>query len=120
MPSEVTIYHNNRCSKSRAALALLQMRGLRTKVVNYLDTPPSITELHNLMGKLDLADARAMMRVKDDLYRELGLEQPDIDNHALLAALAQYPQLLERPIAVVGSRAAIGRPLENIEAILPE
>ncbi|MFV2030335.1 arsenate reductase (glutaredoxin) [Neisseria sp. S1] len=120
MTSDVTLYHNNRCSKSRAALALLQMRGLRTKVVDYLDTPLSITDLRDLMDKLGLSDARAMMRVKDDLYRELGLEQPDIDNHALLKAVEKYPQLLERPIAVAGCRAAIGRPLENIEAILPE
>ena len=59
-----------------------------------------------------------MMRVKDDLYKELGLDKSDLDNQALLEAIAAHPALLERPILTTRDKAAIGRPLENIEALL--
>lgn len=118
MTQTVTLYHNNRCSKSRAALALLKVRGVKTQVVNYLDTPPAIDELRDIFSKLNLDSVRAMMRVKDDLYRELKLADDGLDNEALLQAIGAHPQLLERPIAVIGNKAAIGRPLENIEVLL--
>ena len=118
MPSECTLYHNNRCSKSRAALALLESRGIEAETVHYLTTPPDLATLTEIFRKLGLDDVRGMMRVKDDLYKELGLNAPDIGNDALLAAIAEHPALLERPILVGRERAAIGRPLENIEALL--
>ena len=61
-----------------------------------------------------------MMRVKDSLYQELGLDNPDLDDDALLRAVAEHPALLERPILVTPDKVAIGRPLANIEALLPE
>ncbi|MDO5639799.1 MAG: arsenate reductase (glutaredoxin) [Neisseria sp.] len=118
MVQTVTLYHNNRCSKSRAALALLQVRGVKARVVNYLDTPPSLEELRALFDKLGGGSVRSMMRVKDALYRELQLDNPDLDNEDLLQAIMAHPALLERPIVVAGDKAAIGRPLENIEALL--
>ena len=119
MPETVILYHNNRCSKSRAALSLLQLRGLKTKVVHYLDTPPDADELKQLYRRLKLDSPRGMMRTKDALYRELALDNPALSDEALIAAMAAHPALIERPIAVVGNRAAVGRPLENIEALLP-
>lgn len=119
MPSEFVLYHNSRCSKSRAALALLQERGIEAEIVNYLDTPPDAAALAEIFRKLGLSDVRGMMRVKDDLYRELNLNAPDLTNKDLLAAIAAHPALLERPVLVTPDRAAIGRPLENIEALLP-
>ncbi|VEJ22228.1 arsenate reductase (glutaredoxin) [Neisseria animaloris] len=118
MPLTVTLYHNNRCSKSRAALSLLQVRGVKTKVVDYLHSPPSFDELQSIFEKLGAESPRVMMRVKDDLYCELGLDNPDLSNDDLLRAVAEHPKLLERPIVVSGDKAAIGRPLENIEALL--
>ena len=118
MVQTVTLYHNNRCSKSRAALALLQVRGVKTRVVNYLDTPPSLEDLRLIFKQLGIESVRGMMRVKDELYRELQLDYPDLSNEDLLQAITAHPKLLERPIAVVGDKAAIGRPLENIEALL--
>lgn len=118
MQEAVTLYHNNRCSKSRAALALLQVRGLKTKVVNYLDTPPSFEDLQMIFKQLGSDSPRSMMRVKDTLYRELNLDNPALTDDELLQAIADHPALLERPIAVVGEKAAVGRPLENIEALL--
>ena len=118
MPQTVTLYHNSRCSKSRAALALLNVRGVNAKVVNYLDAPPAFEELQSIFAKLGADSPRSMMRVKDALYRELGLDDPALGSDDLLKAIAAHPELLERPIAVTESKAAVGRPLENIEALL--
>ena len=119
MTDTITLYHNPRCSKSRDALALLEARQLPHQVVRYLDTPPDFATLKQLFRQLGLENPREMMRVKDELYKTLALDNPDLNNDALLQAIAEHPALLERPIAVAGQRAAIGRPLENIEAILP-
>lgn len=99
---------------------LLQLRGLKTKVVHYLDTPPDADELKQLYRRLKLDSPRGMMRTKDALYRELALDNPALSDEALIAAMVEHPALIERPIAVFGQQAAIGRPLENIEAILPD
>ena len=117
MKAAVTLYHNPRCSKSRAALAMLQLRGLKTHIVNYLDTPPSANDIRQLVGQLNADSPRQMMRCNDALYAELNLA--DAGDEALIAAMAAHPALIERPIAVVGNRAAVGRPLDNIEALLP-
>ncbi|MGF6147349.1 arsenate reductase [Kingella potus] len=112
----VTLYHNPRCSKSRAAAEWLAEQGVATHIVRYLDRPLDAAALRDLAGRLGLSDVRGMMRTKDDLYRSLDLD--GADNEALIAALAAHPALLERPIAVIGAKAAIGRPLENIAALL--
>ena len=101
MPAPFILYHNPRCSKSHSAFDLLQERGIEAEVVRYLDTPPDLATLQ-------------------DIFRKLGLDNPDLDDDALLRAVAEHPALLERPILVTPDKAAIGRPLENIEALLPE
>ena len=112
----VTLYHNPRCSKSRAAADYLAQQNVETRIVRYLDTPPDISILREIFGKLGLADVRGMMRTQDELYRSLNLD--GADNETLIAAIAEHPALLERPIAVYGEKAAVGRPLENIAALL--
>ncbi|HLO61992.1 MAG TPA: arsenate reductase (glutaredoxin) [Azonexus sp.] len=114
----VTIYHNPRCSKSRETLALLQERGLTPQVVAYLDQPPSPEEIRNLLKLLALDDARALMRKGEAEYAELGLDNPALDQDALIAAMASHPRLIERPIVVNGDQAALGRPPEKVLAIL--
>lgn len=116
--ANIILYHNPKCSKSRDALALLESRGIQTEIIRYLDTPPDFATLLQIFQKLGSDSPRSMMRVKDELYKSLGLDQPDLSNEQLLQAIAEHPALLERPIAVVGDRAAVGRPLDNIEAIL--
>lgn len=113
----VTIYHNPRCSKSRQTLALLEERGLQPTVIRYLETPPDVATLRSLLGMLELAP-RDVMRRKEAAYRENGLDDPSLDDDALLAAIVANPVLLERPIVVAGGRAAIGRPPENVLEIL--
>lgn len=112
----VTLYHNPRCSKSRAAAEWLAAQGVAADIVRYLDQPLTAAELRALARKLGLTDVRGMMRTKDELYRSLNLDSAD--NETLIAAIAEHPALLERPIAVCGEKAAVGRPLENIAALL--
>lgn len=112
----VTIYHNPRCSKSRETLALLTAQGVEPAIVRYLETPPDRETLQILLQKLGMESARQLMRVKEDLFHALGLENASEDQ--LLDALAAHPQLLERPIVVNGERARLGRPPEAVLAIL--
>jgi arsenate reductase len=113
----VTIYHNPRCSKSRATLALLEARGIKPKIVDYLKTPPSAAELKAILGKLGLSP-RDILRTGEKVYAELGLEDRELDDDALIALMVKNPILIERPIVVAGNKAAVGRPPENVLAIL--
>lgn len=114
----ITIYHNNRCSKSRETLALLQQKGIEPNIVTYLDTPPDAATLRSLLDKLGLTDARDLMRQGEAEYRELNLADPALSQDTLIAALVAHPRLIERPIVVNGDKAAIGRPPEKVLAIL--
>lgn len=114
---EVVILHNPRCSKSRATLALLEERGIEPRVVDYLNQPPTVGELNAILKKLDI-EPRALMRTDEAEYRELDLEDPGLERAELLAALHAHPRLLQRPIVLANGKAAIGRPPENVLAIL--
>lgn len=107
----VRIYHNNRCSKSRATLALLEERGDEVEVINYLDTPPSTTELTRLLKQLGMT-ARQLLRTGEAEYQALGLDNLSLDDDALTAAMVAHPRLIERPIVVANGKAALGRPPE--------
>lgn len=111
--SDITLYHNPRCSKSRRALELLRERAIEPEIVEYLSTPPSIAELDRILTLLDLAP-RELMRRRESVYRDLALDDESLDRHSLLQAMAEHPILIERPIAVRGDRARLGRPPENV------
>ena len=113
----VTIYHNPRCSKSRATLALLEARGLKPKIVEYLKTPPSAAELKAILRKLGIKP-RDLLRKCEPCYAALGLKVGTLDDEALIALMAENPILIERPIVVAGAKAALGRPPENVLEIL--
>lgn len=113
----VRIYHNNRCSKSRATLALLEERGDKVEVINYLDTPPSNAELAVLLTQLGLT-ARELLRTGESEYQSLGLDNLALDDASLMAAMVAHPKLIERPIVVANGKAALGRPPEAVLAIL--
>jgi len=112
----VKIYHNPRCSKSRATLALLEEKGVEAEVVKYLETPPTKEELKALLKMLGLS-ARELMRTKEEIYKELGLKEVE-EEEALIDAMVANPKLIERPIVVKEGKAAIGRPIENVTALL--
>jgi arsenate reductase len=111
----IRIYHNPRCTKSRQTLELLKAKGIEPEVVEYLKTPPDAQTLKALSAKLGMP-IRTMMRPKEAPYTDLALA--DADDAALIEAITEHPILLERPIVVNGDKAAIGRPPENVEAIL--
>jgi len=113
--STQTLYHNPRCSKSRQTLELLKRRGLEPKIVEYLDAPPTLNELRDLHNKLG-QPAKVMIRTNEAEYKELAIDIED--DEQVLEAIARHPKLLERPIFVSGSKAAIGRPPENVLTVL--
>ncbi|WP_313325026.1 arsenate reductase (glutaredoxin) [Pseudomonas qingdaonensis] len=116
--TELTLYHNPRCSKSRGALELLEARGLTPEVVRYLETPPDAATLKALLGKLGIG-ARQLLRSGEDEFKTLGLADPALSDDQLIDAMARHPKLIERPILVAGNKAVIGRPPEKVLEILP-
>ena len=113
----VTIFHNPRCSKSRQTLQLLQDRGIQPQVIEYLKNPPAQAELKRLLGLLQL-QARELLRRKEPLYRELGLDDNSLNDKELINALHEHPVLMERPIVVANGKAVIGRPPEKVLEII--
>ena len=111
----VTIYHNPRCNTSRKTLALLEKKGIKPRVVEYLKTPPNIAELKQLLAKLGLSP-RELLRKKE--AQEAGLDKPGLSDAQLVAGMAKHPIAIELPIVVKGNRAALGRPPEAVLKIL--
>ena len=109
----ITYWHNPRCSKSRAGLALLEDRGAEVQLRLYLKDAPALEEIKAVQAALGVP-AIAMMRTGEAVFKELGLTK-DSPQEALLAAMAAHPILIERPIAIAGGKAAIGRPTEALE-----
>ena len=106
------IYHNPRCSKSRATLALLEDRGIELEVVHYLDDPPTASRLRELLGKLGV-NAIAIIRANEEEFRQSGLG-PDTSEAELLALIERHPRVLQRPIVEIEAAARIGRPPEQV------
>ena len=113
----VTIYHNPRCSTSRATLKLLRARGIEPKIIEYLETPPDASTLKRLLKMLGL-QPRALMRRKEAAYKDNRLDDPGLGEDALIRAMVAHPILIERPIVVSGAKAALGRPPEAVLDIL--
>ena len=113
----IRIFHNPRCSKSRATLAALRERGIEPEITLYLENPPDAGELRSILQKLGLT-ARQLMRKGEAEYREQGLADESLTEAELIAAMVANPRLIERPIVLANGRAAIGRPLEAVIEIL--
>lgn len=108
--SQVTIYHNPRCTKSRQTLALLKEQGVEPQVVEYLSDPPSAKTLKSLVKKLGI-DAKDLVRRKE--FKELGVAEPSTAGK-WIELMAANPRIIQRPIVVSGDKAALGRPPENV------
>lgn len=113
----VTIWHNPRCSKSRATLALLEERGIDLDIVHYLENPPGTDEISRVLGLLGRSP-RELMRAGEDAYKEQELDDASLGDAALIEAMAATPKLIERPVVINGDRAAVGRPPESVLDIL--
>lgn len=110
------VYHNARCSKSRSACQLLEEKGVALEIVEYLKNPPGRDELAALLKKLGLP-AEAIVRTGEDIYKS-NYKGRTLSDDEWLDALVAHPILIERPIVVCGERAVIGRPPENVLALL--
>ncbi len=113
----ITLYHNPQCSKSRQTLALLQENNVNVTVIEYLKTPLTLDELEKVAQKLGL-EPRQFIRHGEKEYQTENLANENLTRQELLQAIIKYPRLLERPIAVNKTKAVIGRPPENVLALL--
>lgn len=111
------IYHNPHCSKSRETLLLLHARGLKPQVIEYINTPPSIAELNEILKSLN-DDPMAIIRTNEDLYEKMGLSSELLSREEVVEILHRHPILLQRPIVIKDNKAVIGRPPEAVLSIL--
>ena len=114
--SDIKIWHNPRCSKSRAAIEILESNDCEAEVINYLETTPTKDEITTALTMLGM-NPRDLMRTKEDIYKELNLKDED-DYDKLVDAMVQNPKLIERPVIFKGNQAIIGRPTESIAKFL--
>ncbi len=115
--SEVIIYHNPRCSKSRQTLALLEEQGIKPDVRKYLEDAPSAEELRLVLTQLGIP-ARSLLRNKETEFKENGLDDLTLSDDQIIDIMTQVPKLIERPIVIKGDNARIGRPPESVLEIL--
>lgn len=111
------IYHNPRCSKSRAALELLESKGVEFEEVRYLEAPPTEAELRKIVELLGVKPVE-LVRRGEKLFKELELADKDLSDDQWLKTLAANPKLIERPIVLHGGRAIVGRPPERVLDLL--
>jgi len=115
--SKVQIYHNPRCSKSRQTLALIEERGIEPEIIKYLEDIPDTDEIKTLLNKLGIS-ARNLLRKGEQDYKDNNLKDTALSEDALIDAMTRFPKLIERPIVVKGEKAVLGRPPENVLALL--
>lgn len=115
--AKVTIYYNPKCRKSREALQIIKEKGIDPEIRNYMDEPPTKTELAEVLRKMGRRP-RDIFRKSEPLYKDLGLKNKDLSDDELLTYLNEYPILIERPIVVKGQRAVLGRPPEDVRRII--
>jgi arsenate reductase len=115
---DIVIYHNPACGTSRNTLALIRNAGIEPHVVEYLKSPPSRARLQSLLVRMGIG-ARELLREKGTPYHELGLDDPTLDDDALLDAMVSHPLLINRPIVVSPLGVALCRPSERVLDLLP-
>jgi arsenate reductase len=116
MSEQITVWANDRCSKSRGAEAILQERGVDYVRIPYLEDAPSRADLERVLRLLGTDDPRVLIRAGEPEYAELGLAGATDDE--LLEALATHPGLLQRPVIIRGDRAVVARPAEKVLELL--
>jgi len=114
---KVKILHNPRCSKSRTTLQLLMENGVEPEIILYQETPPDAEFLTSILKKLNM-QPRELMRKGQSEYQEMGLDNLQLSDEQLVAAMIKAPILIERPIVLANGKACIGRPPESVLKIL--
>ncbi|NQY26913.1 MAG: arsenate reductase (glutaredoxin) [Piscirickettsiaceae bacterium] len=115
--SDVRIYHNPRCSKSRQTLALIEEQGITPEIIDYLKSPPTIDVLNSILKQLNIT-ARQLLRKGEAIYKELNLSDSSLTDKQLIQAMCDNPKLIERPIVIKNGKAKLGRPPEAVLEIL--
>lgn len=115
--SAVTIYHNPKCGTSRNVLAAIRAAGIEPQVIEYLKEPPGRTKLVQLMKAAELS-ARDLVRSKEKVFAELGLDRDGITDKALIDAMVEHPILMNRPIVVTAKGTRLCRPADRLDEIL--
>ncbi len=115
--TDIQIFHNPRCSKSRQTLALIEEKGISPDITLYLETPPSAEELGNIIKKLGIS-ARELLRKGEQDYKDNELKNPALTDEELISYMIKHPKLIERPIIIKGANAVLGRPPENVLSLL--
>ena len=115
--TDITIYHNPRCSKSRQTLELLQDNNITPEIILYLESPPDKKQIKSLLAKLGMG-ARELIRTSEDAYKENGLSDKTLSDEQLIDAMIKEPKLIQLPIVVSGEKAVLGRPPENALELL--
>ena len=114
----IAVYYNPTCGTARSVVEIIRNAGIEPKIIPYLKTPPTLSELKSLV-KQGPVTARDLLRTKEKLYTELGLDRPDVTDANLLQAIADNPILLNRPIVVSPKGVKVCRPAENVLSLLP-
>lgn len=114
----ITLYHNPKCSKSRAAKETLETRGVDFRLVEYLENPPNRSTLEDLIAKSG-ESPNAFVRSGDSAFEAAGLSTP-AESSAVAALLAEHPAFIQRPLLVIGDKVVIGRPTERVVQALDE
>jgi len=108
----ITIYHNSRCSKSRQTLTLIEKKGIKPRIVNYLEQVPSFSELKELIDFLEIKPIE-LVRTKEIIWQEQ-FKGKELSDDEIIQAMINFPKLIERPIVVKGNQALICRPPEKV------
>ena len=118
MSDPVTVFHNQSCSKSRGALAILDERGVSYDVVRYLDTPPDRAALERILDAIS-DEPKALVRTDDDKFKALGIAKAEVTTREqVIDVLLAHPEVMQRPVVFVGKRAVIARPSEKVLDLL--
>ncbi len=115
---KVTIYYNPACGTARKVLAAIRDAGIEPRIVRYLEEPPSRIELQRLLEQMGVGAAE-LVRRKEKLFGELGLDAPGVTEAQLLDAMAAHPVLINRPFVVTTRGTRLCRPAEKLSEILP-
>jgi arsenate reductase (glutaredoxin) len=116
--TDVTIFHNQACSKSRGALEILEQRGISHDVVRYLDTPPDRATIVRILDSIP-DEPRSLVRVDDAKFKALGIAKSDVTTRdQVIDLLLAHPEVMQRPVVFVGDHAVIARPSEKMLELL--
>ena len=115
--SNYSIYHNPRCSKSRQTLAILVENNIEPEKILYLEQVPTAEQLFSILDKLGIT-ARELLRKGEAAYKDLDLKNTSLSDTELVQYMCEYPKLIERPIVIKGNKAILGRPPENVLALI--